>query len=162
MNVAHLHLILNHVPVLGTVFGLTVLAAGLWKSSDGLKRLALVVFAVSALVAVPVYVTGEPAEDAVKHLPGVAGGALERHEDAAGAALGGVLALGALAVTGLIICRRDRPVTQWLTVTSLLAALVVSALMGWTANLGGQIRHPEIATATGPSAQAHPEANHQE
>ena len=54
MNVAHWHLILNHIPVLGIAFGLVVLGAGLWKSSEELKRLALVVFATSALLAVPV------------------------------------------------------------------------------------------------------------
>ena len=32
MNVAHWHLILNHIPVLGTAFGLVVLGAGLWKA----------------------------------------------------------------------------------------------------------------------------------
>ena len=73
---------------------------------------------------------------------------LERHEDAAGAALGGVLALGTFALTGLVVCRRHRPVAKWFAVTSLLGALFVSGLMSWTANLGGQIRHPEISSTS--------------
>ena len=162
MNIAHLHLILNHVPVLGTVFGLAVLAAGLWKSSEVLKRLALVVFATSALLALPVYFTGEPAEDAVKHLPGVASGTLERHEDAAGAALGGVLALGAFALLGLITARRNRPVAKWLAFTSLLGAMLVSGLMGWAANLGGQIRHPEISSTSLQLTQPHHDQENQQ
>jgi uncharacterized membrane protein len=158
MNAAHWHLLLNHVPVLGTVFGLAALAAGLWKASEDLKRLALVVFAAGALLAVPVYLTGEPAEDVVKRLPGVGRDALERHEDAAGAALGGVLALGVVSVAGLIGFRRRRPVADWLAVSVLLGAVVVSGLMGWTANLGGQVRHTEIRSTAkaSPSAPRRP------
>jgi uncharacterized membrane protein len=155
MSLAHLHLILNHLPVLGTVFGLAALAVGLRKPSEDLKRFALVAFATSALLAVPAYLTGEPAEDGVKRLPGMAVAAVERHEEAAGAALGAVLALGVLALTGLIIFRHHRPVAKWSAVTSLLGAVVVSGLMGWTANLGGRIRHPEISSTTFNSAQAH-------
>lgn len=151
MNVTHLHLILNHLPVLGTAFGLGILALGLWTRSEDIKRLALLLFAATALLAIPAYLTGEPAEDAVKGLAGVAGGLIERHEEAAGAALGGVLALGALAGIGLAVFRRKRPVATWFGATSLLGALVVSSLMAWTANLGGQIRHPEIRSGAAPS-----------
>ena len=157
MNIAHWHLILNHLPVLGTVFGLAALAAGLWKSSEDLKRFALVTFAASAVIALAVYFTGEPAEDAVKQLPGVGSGALERHEDAAGAALGGVLALGALALVGLMVFRRQRPIAKWLAATSLIGALIVAGLMSWTANLGGQIRHSEINSTRSAFAPVHHE-----
>lgn len=149
MNSVHFHLILNHVPVLGTAFGLGILAFGLWRRSETIKQLALLLFTVAALAAVPVYATGEPAEDAVEGLPGVASGLVERHEEAAGVALGGVLALGAFALFGLAVFRRERPVAAWFGVTSLAGAFVVSGLLAWAANLGGQIRHSEIRTAQG-------------
>ena len=44
MNGAQLHLLLNHFPILGTLFGLLVLAAGLWKKSEDLQKAALVCF----------------------------------------------------------------------------------------------------------------------
>jgi uncharacterized membrane protein len=144
MNWAHLHLILNHLPVLGTMFGLGILAYGLWKRSEDNKRLALGLLVITALLAIPAYLTGEPAEGAVKGLAGVAGDLIERHEEAAGVALGGVLALGLFAVVGLVAFRGQRPVAKWFAVTALLGALVVSGLMAWTANLGGQVHHPEI------------------
>src|SRR5688572_12110141 len=57
MNPAHLHLLLNHVPVLGTVFGvLLALLAMRWRSKD-VEAAALWVFLVTAVVAVPVYLT---------------------------------------------------------------------------------------------------------
>jgi uncharacterized membrane protein len=144
MNMAHLHLILNHLPVLGPVFGLVILAIGLGKKNDALKRLALGVLVISALVAVPAYLTGEPAEDGVKGVAGVAGNLIEQHEEAAGVAFGGVIGLGVVALAGLVMFRRGRPVAGWLGVIALLGSLVVSGLMAYTANLGGQIHHPEI------------------
>ena len=49
MNTEHLHLILNHLPVLGTAFGLVVLAWDLWKRSDDIKRLAMALMVPSVL-----------------------------------------------------------------------------------------------------------------
>jgi Domain of unknown function (DUF5666) len=71
MNAAHLHLILNHVPVLGVVFAGLLLGTALWYRSAQFQRVALVAMVGSALVAVPVYLTGERAEEAVEHVAGV-------------------------------------------------------------------------------------------
>ena len=154
MNSAHLHLVLNHLPVLGTAFGLAILAFGLWKRSEDNKRLALGLLVITALLAIPAYLTGEPAEGAVKGMSGVAGDLIERHEEAAGVALGGVLALGLFAVVGLVAFRGQRPVPKWFGGAALLGALVVSGLMAWTANLGGQVHHPEIRGAASQSSSA--------
>lgn len=53
MNWAHVHLLLNHVPVLGTIFGLALLGYALMRRNDGLTRVALGVFVVVALLALP-------------------------------------------------------------------------------------------------------------
>jgi beta-lactamase regulating signal transducer with metallopeptidase domain len=71
MNWAHIHLLLNHVPVLGTIFGLALLGYAVLKRSEALKRAALGVFVAVALLALPVYFTGEPAEEAVQSAAGV-------------------------------------------------------------------------------------------
>ncbi len=147
MNAAHWHLLLNHAPVIGIVWSFALLGFALLRRNDSIKRVALVSLVVAALVAVPAYVTGEPAEDVVESVPGMAKGILERHEDAAGVALGGGLGLGVLALAGLLGFRGARPVPVWFGLTTLAGALVVIALMAWTANLGGQIRHPEIRSA---------------
>jgi hypothetical protein len=51
MTLTHLHLVLNHVPVLGTAFGLALLAFGIWRRSTELKKTALGVFVLTALMA---------------------------------------------------------------------------------------------------------------
>lgn len=154
MNATHLHLILNHLPVLGTAFGLGLLLFGVWRKSSELKKTALGVLVIIALAAVPVYLTGEPAEDGVKSLPGVSKAFMEQHEEAAGVAFTGVLALGVAALTALILCRGGRDLPVWSTGSLLVASVIVGGLMVWTASLGGQIRHTEIRAGNSPAADS--------
>jgi len=150
MNATHLHLLLNHVPVLGTVFGLGLFVFASWRRSDEIKRAALGLFLIAALIAIPAYLTGEPAEDSVESLPGVTHALIERHEEAAAIAMTGVLVLGLMSLAGLILFRHPQPLPRWFGSLTLTAALVVSGLLGWTASLGGQVRHTEIR----PTAQS--------
>ena len=152
MNAPHFHLLLNHLPVLGTAFGLGLLLFGLWRKSGELKKTALGVFVLVALAAVPAYLTGEPAEDGIRSLPDVSKPFIERHEEAAGVAFTGIVVLGVAALAGLILFRQGRALPAWFSLSLLAAALIVSGLMAWAANLGGQIRHPEIRAASRPSA----------
>jgi uncharacterized membrane protein len=143
-NPAHLHLMLNHVPVLGTAFGLALIGWAFMRRSEELKKVSLGVFIVVALLAIPAYLTGEPAEELVKNLPGVSKASIEQHEEAAQAAFAGVLIVGIAALGGLIFFRHGKPVPNWLAAIVVVLSLIVIALMARTANLGGLIRHTEI------------------
>ena len=144
MNPTHVHLLMNHLPVLGSVFGLGLLLFGLWRASEEIKKTALGVFVLVALAAVPVYLTGEPAEDGVKHMAGVSKPAIEHHEDAASVALTIVAVLGFVALVALVIWRGDRRLPLWLSILLIVAAVTAVGAMAWTAYLGGPIRHSEI------------------
>ncbi len=143
-NPAHLHLMLNHVPVLGTAFGLGLVGWALLRKSEELKKISLGVFVIVAVLAIPAYLTGEPAEKLVENLPDVSKTSVEQHEEAAQVAFGGVLIVGVAALGGLIFFRHDKAIPNWLAVIVLVLSLIVSALMARTANLGGLIRHTEI------------------
>jgi hypothetical protein len=144
MSLAHLHLLLNHVPVLGTYFGILCLALALLLGSAELRRIALMVLALVGVVALPVYLTGPHAERSVEGLPGVSGELIERHEGLGLVSLIVAVATAAAAVMVLLpFRRRERPATLPAVIV-LLLALAAGALMGWTANLGGKIRRPEI------------------
>ncbi len=144
MNAAHLHLMINHLPVLGTLFGLLLLAAGTWRKSEDLKRAALASFVLVALAAIATYLTGEPAEGVVKKLPGLAEGLFEKHEDLAGAAMAGSVVVGVAGLFGLVWYQGPRPMKPWFGTLILIAAVVVTGLMAYTAYLGGHIRHSEL------------------
>lgn len=147
MGLAHLHLVLNHVPIVGTlVAGIIFVIALRWRNPQ-LERLALGFLLAFALLTIPVYLTGEPAEHVAERLPGVAEAVIERHEDAALAALVAVEVLGASAVAGLALFRR-RLLPRAFAVAVVALIAVTAGLFGWTGYLGGQIRHTEIRTAS--------------
>lgn len=152
MDTAHVHLLLNHVPVLGAIFGLLLLTFAAWKGRDESTKVSLAVFVVVGLASLVVYLTGEAAEELVEGLPEFSEAIAERHEEAALVATVGAGLLGAVGLVGLWAYRR-REVAGWFRALSLVLALGVVGLMGWTANLGGQIRHTEIRpTASGAPA----------
>lgn len=147
MSTVHLHLLLNHIPVIGTVIALCLLGYAALRRDDRLVRVCLGLFAVLALAAVAVFLTGEPAEEAVEGLAGVSESIIERHEDAARLATIALAALGLLSVVTLLRFRR-RAMPAWTAAAFLVLALVPVLTMARTANLGGQIRHSEIRAET--------------
>lgn len=148
MNPAHLHLLLNHTPVLGVGFGLAVLGWATFRPHPELARLALVVFVVSALASIPTYLSGEPAEDAIKGVAGDIEPWVKPHEEAALVSLILVEGLGVLGLVGLWSARRAASVSRPMTMASLALALATAGSLAYTANLGGLIRHTEIRSGT--------------
>jgi hypothetical protein len=142
MNSAYIHLVLNHIPVIGIGIGILILAYGFLTKSDEVKKLSLMLFIIVAIVVIPVYLTGEPAEEIVEHLVGVSEAAIDPHEDAAIYALIFMEITGVLALLNLFLFSRSFA-KKFVLVTS-LSAVVAGASIIWTANLGGKIRHTEI------------------
>jgi uncharacterized membrane protein len=144
MNPAHLHLMLNHVPVLAVPFGLAVLGWAMFRPRPEFARLALIVFVFSALATIPTYLSGEPAEDAIEGVAGAIEPWVEPHEEAALVSLVLGEALGVLAIAGLWSARRAVLPSRPMMTASLVLALVTAGSLAYTANLGGLIRHTEI------------------
>jgi uncharacterized membrane protein len=149
MNAAHAHLLLNHLPVLGTAFGVLLMLLAFVRKSDELKRVGLGVFVAAALSAAPAYFTGESAEDSVEERPGISKAMIHEHENTAEGAAVALAVLGAVSLAGLVRFRRAACVPNWLSVSSLALAIVVAVLMARTAGLGGRIQHPEIRPSDG-------------
>jgi len=143
MNVAHIHLMLNHLPVMGAAIGVLLLAAAFLRRSDELTKASLALLALLGVASVVVYLTGEPAEKIVEKVAGFSESLLERHEDVALLATISMGVLGALSLLTLVVFRR-RPLPRWTTAVALVLSVGAAAVMAYTANLGGQIRHTEI------------------
>jgi nucleoside permease NupC len=143
MSLVHLHLLLNHVPVVGLLFVVLLLVLALSRRSSELGKTALGALAGLALVAAIVFLTGEPAEEAVEKVAGVSDAMIHSHEEAAETALVAIALTGGLALVALQWFRR-RSLPRWIMTTALFVTLATGGIMAWTANLGGQIRHTEI------------------
>lgn len=144
MNEAEIHLALNHLPLFGTVFGFLILLAALMRKSRDLKQAGLWLFLVAALGAIPVYLSGEPAEELVEEVAGVDPELIEEHEESALWALVGIELLGAASLAGLYLSRNTGEPPERLVQACLVLALIALAIVGRTAYLGGQIHHPEV------------------
>jgi hypothetical protein len=154
MDAAHLHLMVNHIPILGTIIVALLLGWGLLKRSRELMRTALGAAVIVALLSYPVFLTGGRAEDQVGDLPWATERLIENHEEQAEIALVAMLATGVLAAAALWLSRGGRPVPK-IASGGVVAALALSAgLCGWAALSGGVIRHDEIRSGATAAATA--------
>jgi len=144
MDLAHLHLMLNHVPFLGALFAAIVIGWGLLRKNDTLQRFGMVTLVVSALIAIPTYYTGEPAEERIENSPGVEKAYIHEHEEAAEFGIVVISVAGIIGLAALLLASRAPSRLNLLSIICLLAALFAFATVARVANLGGQIRHPEL------------------
>lgn len=150
MTLVHLHLLLNHLPIVGVPLVAALLLYGIVRRQRDVQRAAFLGFVLLAALTVPAYLTGEPAEDAIEHAPGVATALIGRHEALAAVAMGLTAVLGAVALLGLFLSRRDRPVPRLLLAGGVTLSLLTIGALVPTGYYGGQIRHEEIRAAGAP------------
>ena len=151
MDLTHIHLLLNHFPIIGNMIGGGLFVLSLVTNSDDLKRASLVVLLGISLLSIPTYMSGNGAQDAIKAMPGVSKSLIETHEGAALEGMAFMEVTGALAWLGLWQLRRLRRIPRWNLSLILLLTLVTFGLMARAANIGGEIRHAEIQAQTGNS-----------
>jgi hypothetical protein len=153
MGGAHLHLLVNHAPVLGSLFALALFVASYIWAPDVLRRTAFVVLIGTALAAAVADLSGDPAANAVRGLPGVKRELIHEHEGMAEKAF---IAAGLVGVVALLLLVRSRrtAVPPSSGAIGLVCALVVAAMMAYTALLGGRIRHTEVRPGATPADAA--------
>ena len=148
MNFAHLHLLLNHFPIIGTLIGLGLLLISLVGRNQDLRRASLVIFPVMALLSILTFFSGTGAQGAIKNLPGVSEALIERHQGAAMLALLFLEVTGVFSLVALWKAQGESSPTRWNWSLSavLLFSIVTAGLMARVGTTGGDIRHPEIGT----------------
>ena len=140
MNPAHLHLLVNHIPVIGSMLALIALVISLFWKSEDFQKAALVMALVAGLSAIPAYFSGESAEEMVEDKPGVEEQLIEEHEEAA--KIAGIVAVlsGVVAASGLLLHEKR----QIISLVATVLFVATAGLMARAGNTGGHIMHPEI------------------
>lgn len=154
MSQLHLHLLITHLPVFGSILGALVLGYGIRSANSHTKMAAYYLFVLSALGAAVAYLTGEAAEEGVENIAGINKTIIGQHEDFAMYALISLVALGVLALVALFVTYAQRSMATSLSFAVLIVSLVSFALVARTGYLGGQIRHTEIGTAASQNSGA--------
>ena len=150
MDPLRLHLVLNHLPVIGSALALGVLLVGILRSNLTIIRTALAL-AVVALAAVPVVNwSGEKAEKIVEKsewLDEEGAEWLDEHEERGEAAVVTLLSALVVCILALAVGAFRE---SWLRIAAIVAAVSLAIGLGnglWAASSGGKIRHTEIRGA---------------
>ena len=143
MNGAHVHLLVNHVPVLGLLFGIGLIVYAMVRAQQTVLKAALGILVIAAIGGGIAYKSGEEAEEVLEETIQVDHDVIHEHEEAgewAGIA-GGVVGLLSLIALGMA---RGKDVPRTFVLVILALGLVASVMVARTAMLGGEIRHTEI------------------
>jgi len=146
MNLAQLHLALNHIPIAGLAGGIWVLIWGLVRRSVEVQRVALVIFLLTAVAVLPVVLSGDGAADVIKGMPDISEQRIEQHEDAAVTAEVMMFLVGLAALGGLYLLHKQKSLKLVATISLLALATISFLVVIYTASLGGKIHHPELRT----------------
>jgi len=158
MNLAHLHILLNHVPIIGTLITLGVFLVSLAAANDDMKQVSLALFSLIALLAIPTYISGSGAQESLKDTSEVSMTLIEFHQGAALLAFIMMEITGVVSLMGLLRFSRTEknPWTSGPARATLFAVLVLAAatsgLMAVAGNTGGNIRHSEILSGEEPTS----------
>jgi hypothetical protein len=111
------------------------------------------VFFLISLITIPAYMSGNAAEEMVRGRPGVSIPAIEEHRNAAQLALVFMELTGLVSWLGLWLFRRQGKFGRATLPAVLVLSVVTLGIVGYAANIGGNIRHPEIGDS-GPNTAA--------
>jgi hypothetical protein len=142
MSPTHLHLIINHLPVIGSWIAVALLAWALVARSRDLTRAGLVLTLACGIGAYLARDTGHRAEHQVEDLPWAQRELIHTHEEAADKTFFLLGAAGLAAVVAMVRMRGERPARIESGIT--LALLTLGAMCAaWAGVEGGRIRHEE-------------------
>ncbi|CAM3934480.1 hypothetical protein FLCU109888_09755 [Flavobacterium cucumis] len=159
MNEAHLHMVVNHFPIIGLFFGIGILSFGILKKQTILINTAYVMFIICMIMAKATMMTGEGAEEIVEEL-GISHDIIHIHEEIAETFMKVLYGLGILAILGLIVNFKKQAKAAIVSYIVLILAIGAAVLSKNVGTSGGEIRHTEIRENTSNSST--PDANYQE
>jgi hypothetical protein len=141
---AHLHVLLNHIPIIGLPIMAALLIWGLLRREDAVIRVALIGTVLVAIGTWGVDLTGDPAIDDIRDQAWFNRAVVHAHEDAGDktnilAIVAGIAALGTL-----VMARGGKPVSRPFAVGSLLLLAFAAMCAFWAGWEGGKIRHTEF------------------
>lgn len=148
MNDAHLHMVVNHFPIIGTILGLGILIAGIIFKKNSVKSTAYALFIVAAVFAAFSMGTGEGAEEIAEKLPGVTDQVIHEHEEMAEKLALVLYVLGLVSLVGFYLNLKNHSKASLISYLAVIISFVGVFLAQQTGTSGGEIRHTEIRDNT--------------
>ncbi|HEY9341140.1 MAG TPA: hypothetical protein VIQ23_06135 [Hanamia sp.] len=145
MNPTHIHLLLNHFPIIGTLIGSAILLYSIIKKQDTGKITGAFIIVIMAIIAIPVLLTGEPAEESVEHLSGISKALIHDHEEASEKAFWLMEITGVFSLLAIVLYKIKSAFASKAFLVAFAFSAITFFAMAWAGNLGGKIRHPETS-----------------
>jgi uncharacterized membrane protein len=137
-------MVVNHFPIIGTLFGLGILVTGLILKNNSIKNTAYILFAVAAIFAAFSMGTGEGAEELVEDMPNIGHQIIHEHEEIAEKFAIIMYATGFFGLVSLFASYKKLRFAALFSYITLVLALVAGVLTKNVGTSGGEIRHTEI------------------
>jgi uncharacterized membrane protein len=137
-------MVVNHFPIIGTIFGLGILITGIVMKNTVIKNVAYVLFVIAAIFGLVSMSTGEGAEEIAENLPSVTDQIIHEHEEMAEKLALVLYVLGGVSLVGLFMNVKNHAKASLVSYLAFLIALVGVFLGKQTGTTGGEVRHTEI------------------
>ncbi|RYG30718.1 MAG: hypothetical protein EOO01_36345, partial [Chitinophagaceae bacterium] len=129
MNQAHVHLMVTHLPIVGTMLGILVFAFAIWRKSEQTKNAAYLLFILCAFGAIIAYLTGEGTEEIIENQPGISEMSIEQHEEFAIYSLTAVILLGCVSAIFLFFQLRGKWFKTYASAVIIVLSIMTFGLM---------------------------------
>ncbi len=146
MNDAHVHLLINHLPIIGVIVGFVILVCGYLFKSQLTRRIGNVTLFFLAVFVYPSFNTGEGAEEVAENLPGVSEEIIEKHEELAEQMVNFVTVLLPLLLVTFYAEWKQKSFLKYVQLAVLFVSFIVIFYGKLVGTSGGEIRHTEIRT----------------
>ena len=143
MNGAHLHLVLNHIPVTGIIFSFFLLLFGTIKKNTSIINAGLIFTIIMSIFSTGAYLSGDEAEHVISKLIGINQDAIEDHQQIAVISLWVILINGIVASISLFSWFKSGKISKYLLWINIIMLFTGSILITKTGLTGGLIRHTE-------------------
>lgn len=147
MNDAHLHLLINHFPIIGLIIGTLILLSGIVFRSVVTRKVAYVVLFFACVFAIPTNGSGEGAEEVVEHMPTMTEEGhhlIHEHEEKAEFFMPFAWSIMFLSLISLFLDWKKKKVAIYLAILTLGVSIAASYIVREVGTSGGEISHPEI------------------
>lgn len=149
MDLTHLHLVLNHFPIIGSFIGMLLMLSGIvFKKNEVLQASKWIMLILAFITAVVMW-TGEPAEHTAKNIQGVSEAMIDAHEDAAKIAFALMIVSGILSFLSIVTQFYFKKSLSVLSAALIISSFLTFGAMARTGYVGGKIRHTELNSGAG-------------
>lgn len=144
MNDAHIHLLVNHLPIILPMIAIIARITAFFLDSDALKRFAMIMLILSGIFAFASMQSGEKAEEMLESTVFFTESYIEAHEEAAETYAIFTYVIAVMAIISLWADFTKKSFAMILSEITLGLCIVSMYFAQKTGTTGGEIRHEEI------------------